>query len=401
MNSIESLRQVAEAITQPPLQHQILHVVQRIAQGDLPFGSEQILNGQLPPDLSFSAGALVALRSVYSDVEKIARRIPEDAIHESERNFRLFNNFLKDVLKLWQPVDEETVILVSPKNGAVSSQLLCRPGEENRWVQPIMDSADLSSRTENPRRMIFALMDILDVHKPLIFLQVALTDGAPHNIQQIVRVEDKVRGAPDTATFYAIDTKGMTGIPLGKDLILYAAQYVAKNFPEIKNFVTLSPVPGFRQWLQDEATQETLLEQGASRYFEHNLETIRSHSLQAPTFEALKRTSTFDDLTRLAAFYTVSSRKDDFRTRVIDGVGHFHLGNGAEAYRLNPAADISERGYSASFCFMMNYRYRPEALSSNSENYRQGIYARSSLVTDVITNVRPLAAIVESQKLGL
>ena len=44
---------------------------------------------------------------------------------------------------------------------------------------------------------------------------------------------------------------GLSGIDLGNSLIKTVVQELMKEFPHLKQFVTLSPIPGFRQWLHD------------------------------------------------------------------------------------------------------------------------------------------------------
>lgn len=43
----------------------------------------------------------------------------------------------------------------------------------------------------------------------------------------------------------------LQGIELGNYLIKRAAQEVQAEFPQVSEFSTLSPIPGFRSWLTD------------------------------------------------------------------------------------------------------------------------------------------------------
>ena len=56
----------------------------------------------------------------------------------------------------------------------------------------------------------------------------------------------------DTAVFYSISStqKGLAGIDLGNFLIKQVAQRVLTQFPNVETLITLSPIPGFRTWLQ-------------------------------------------------------------------------------------------------------------------------------------------------------
>ena len=48
---------------------------------------------------------------------------------------------------------------------------------------------------------------------------------------------------------------GLSGIDLGNSLILQVVNELKKEFPELNDFVTLSPIPGFRKWLESHLKQ--------------------------------------------------------------------------------------------------------------------------------------------------
>lgn len=64
---------------------------------------------------------------------------------------------------------------------------------------------------------------------------------------------------PDTAIFYSISNcqTGLAGISFGNFLIKQVADAVKKEFPGITQFATLSPIPGFRKWLDDVLVRDT------------------------------------------------------------------------------------------------------------------------------------------------
>ena len=69
----------------------------------------------------------------------------------------------------------------------------------------------------------------------------------------------------DTAVFYSISStqKGLAGIDLGNFLIKQVAQRVLTEFPNVQTLITLSPIPGFRNWLHTQVEAErTALCQG-------------------------------------------------------------------------------------------------------------------------------------------
>jgi malonyl-CoA decarboxylase len=91
--------------------------------------------------------------------------------------------------------------------------------------------------------------------EPLVFVQVALVDSISTSIQRILTEEDLSihQGAQkiSCATFYSITTqRGLSGINLGNFLIKRVVRDLKKEFPQIKTFATLSPIPGFRAWLR-------------------------------------------------------------------------------------------------------------------------------------------------------
>lgn len=62
----------------------------------------------------------------------------------------------------------------------------------------------------------------------------------------------------DTAVFYSISStqKGLAGIDLGNFLIKQVAHRVLAEFPNVEMLITLSPIPGFRNWLNTQVEAE-------------------------------------------------------------------------------------------------------------------------------------------------
>src|SRR3954469_3555677 len=59
--------------------------------------------------------------------------------------------------------------------------------------------------------------------------------------------------AADCAMFYSITNcqDGLRGISFGNLLIKQVAEDLKREFPHLRRFATLSPIPGFRRWLQE------------------------------------------------------------------------------------------------------------------------------------------------------
>src|SRR4029453_13300049 len=91
-------------------------------------------------------------------------------------------------------------------------------------------------------------------HEPLIFIEIALTKGMSAAIEPLIALDAPQIDAhtADTAIFYSITNcqTGLRGISFGNLLIKQVAQRLGQEFPRIKTFSTLSPIPGFCAWLQ-------------------------------------------------------------------------------------------------------------------------------------------------------
>ena len=62
----------------------------------------------------------------------------------------------------------------------------------------------------------------------------------------------------NTAVFYSISStqKGLAEINLGNFLIKQVAKLVITEFPSVDTLITLSPIPGFRNWLHTQVEAE-------------------------------------------------------------------------------------------------------------------------------------------------
>src|SRR5712692_8111084 len=89
--------------------------------------------------------------------------------------------------------------------------------------------------------------------EPLIFTELALTHGMSSNAQALLDPESPTvdLSTCNCAIFYSISSchEGLRGVPLGNALIVQVADELARAFPGLETFATLSPVPGFRSWL--------------------------------------------------------------------------------------------------------------------------------------------------------
>ena len=179
-------------------------------------------------------------------------------------------------------------------------------------------------------------------------------------------------GQADTAVFYSINNcqRGLDGISFGNFLIKRVVELLAAEFPKLKTFCTLSPMPGFRTWLTKSmaegqalltAEEETALATAATEAgAPQGLATLLADRACLRQ-EALAR-ALGPMLIRLGARYLLKEAPKGRAGRALDPVAHFHLSNGARVERLNWRADVSENGLRQSCGLMVNYLYDPSSI---------------------------------------
>jgi malonyl-CoA decarboxylase len=239
-------------------------------------------------------------------------------------------------------------------------------------VHEIASWDDLKDRLDSDRRC-FAFFHPRMPEEPLIFVEVALTSGIAGNIQELLDPEAPVLDsqAADTAIFYSISNaqRGLAGISFGNFLIKRVVELLSAEFGNLRRFATLSPIPGFAEWLGEHTVDELLT--AAERKAlpnrdgdQHPLSLARSPHWHGNAYlaKALK-----EPLTRLAARYLLREKRKDGRVR--DPVAHFHLTNGARVEQIDWLGDTSPKGLRESLGLMVNYLYRMDAIEANHEAY--------------------------------
>ena len=225
-------------------------------------------------------------------------------------------------------------------------------------VHEIQGWRDLRRRLEADRRC-FAFFHPALPDEPIIFIEVALTKGMSGQVQPLLDPDSPVvdPASADTAIFYSITNcqKGLRGISFGNFLIKQVAEDLGREFPRVKTFATLSPIPGFRKWLAETAATHAELAELAGALAEADW-------IQ----RAGPETSVRSELMRLCAYYLQHAKHDN---EPADAVARFHLGNGARMERLNWLADSSEAGMARSAGLMVNYVYRLKDVERNHEAY--------------------------------
>jgi malonyl-CoA decarboxylase len=166
----------------------------------------------------------------------------------------------------------------------------------------------------------------------------------------------------DSAMFYSITNcqEGLRGISFGNLLIKQVAEELKREFPHLRTFATLSPIPGFRKWLEHARVRVALGPDGESRLaLLARLEQPGWQTGDVP--EGLQPL-----LMQLCAYYLLQAKQAE---EPLDAVARFHLGNGASLERLNWLGDTSEQGLARSAGLMVNYVYRLDEVERNHERY--------------------------------
>ena len=287
------------------------------------------------------------------------------------------DNDLKDLLKSWFDVGflELKQIKWDQSPAALLEKLIAYEA-----VHAIESWDDLKNRLDSDRRC-FAYFHPRMPNEPLIFVEVALVNGIAGSVQALLDASAPVvdPNHADTAIFYSISNaqKGLAGISFGNFLIKGVVAELAKEFKNLKVFSTLSPIPGFRFWLNKVISQGQLNLLMSSERKALNIAMGRKWGTKG----GLKATLVNNDwctnenlsnalqkpLQRLAAQYLTTIKTND--GRVSDQVAHFHLSNGAIMERLNWMGDTSEKGIKQSAGLMINYLYNLDRIEDNHEAY--------------------------------
>jgi malonyl-CoA decarboxylase len=161
------------------------------------------------------------------------------------------------------------------------------------------------------------------------------------------------------------------------------------EFPKLKTFATLSPIPGLRPWLSKNAAEllgqlneKELSALGREISFEPPTASHVLAAIEQPqVLEALSVKSPLRQfLTRAGAHYLGQAKQGD---QVLDPVARFHLGNGARIERINWFADPSAKGIKQSHGLMVNYLYDLKRLDKNRQLLDKGVAPASGDVEDM------------------
>lgn len=250
-----------------------------------------------------------------------------------------------------------------------------------------IDGWDDLRRRLQPDRRCFAFFHPQLPGEPLIFVEVALLDDVPPAIGPLIEKKSEPLQPKrfKVAAFYSISNcqPGLRGVSLGNFLIKRVAEQLHAEFPSIKTFCTLSPVPGFLQWLDsDPKATAPLLKPPLRASWENARDELKlgSHRMlerldqQWHPWRAAEQ-----EQKAMMALASVYLR--EFSTRPQgDAVAKFHLNNGAKLQRINWAADLSRNGLRQSCGMMVNYLYDLDRVEEYHQRFLDGAVVHSQAV---------------------
>lgn len=258
---------------------------------------------------------------------------------------------------------------------------------QHEAVHEIDGWADLRRRLE-PDRRLYAYFHPVLPDEPLIFVEVALLEDMPVAIAPLL---DRSR-PPDidtkhfkVAAFYSISNcqPGLKGIHLGNFLIKRVAEKLKEEFPKLKTFCTLSPIPSLvrfltvgPKWKPGRFTPKIMSQ------LESDWKELRPVMQRLSTTDEWLSNSGHERLTRLCAAYLLQTAPDELAPS--DPVAKFHLNNGAVLDKLNVGADLSPKGIRQSLGMMENYRYDLDKVEHHHENFSGGIIGTSKRIRDLL-----------------
>ena len=251
----------------------------------------------------------------------------------------LFKNWFNRGFLILRPINWETPAHILEKIIAYEAV-----HEINSWDE-------LRARLAPKDRRCFAFFHPAMQDEPIIFVEVALTSEIPSNIQSVLQ-QDRSILEPEVAkvaVFYSISNcqKGLNGISFGNFLIKQVATDLSFEFKNLKKFVTLSPIPGFRKWIKNKYPK---------------LDVKIEKTKKPDQLSKIK-----DDLLNcLGEYFFKSERSDEMPN---DPVARFHLGNGASLEQINFLGDISSNGINLSGGLMVNYLYDLDNVEQNHEKF--------------------------------
>ena len=284
---------------------------------------------------------------------------------EQDRELAVLDRELESRLSAWFDVGFLELARINWNSPASLLEKLIR----YEAVHEIRGWDDLKNRLDTDRRC-YAFFHPRMPAEPLIFVEVALTDRLADNVLALLDEQAPVFDAAHatTAIFYSISNTqvGLRGVSFGNFLLKRVVDDLRRDYPRLKQFATLSPIPGLAAWVAKNPDALAAAGIGLDR---------DALAAGAWTTDAGQTRALNAGLAKLAARYLVRA-KSARGNLPLDAVARFHLGNGARIERVNPLGDASAKGLRQSFGVMVNYLYDPDDIEANVENFaREGVVA--------------------------
>lgn len=298
-------------------------------------------------------------------------------------NFEVLDSDLRHVFRSWFNRGFLRLERISWQTSALILEKLIR----YESVHEINGWPDLHRRLEADRRC-FAFFHPALGDEPIIYVEVALANEPTGDLGPLLDVNAPVLAVDnaDTAIFYSINNclKGLRNIPFGNFLIKQVVEEISRELPNVKNFVTLSPLPRFALALREKNNKNGFTPDRIARIVAKYAKHLTAaaglcHPVDA-LFRLLERPLQHrgvlsDPLERLALAYLTQAQSDG---KLYDPVALFHLSNGARLERVNVFGNLKPYGLEASFGVTVNYRYIPAELEENHERFVRGGQIRVS-----------------------
>ncbi|MFH1415742.1 MAG: malonyl-CoA decarboxylase family protein [Elusimicrobiota bacterium] len=274
---------------------------------------------------------------------------------------------------------------------------------EKEGVHPAEHFANFEYRLNSPDRLVLSLSHFKLEKSPIVYIEIALSKKVIRDIHEILSPKHQIEDPEKcrTAVFYSVNkcVNGLSGVKLGEKMILKAVEYLHTHYPKLKNFMTLSPVPGFTEYLKKlinndpdltiplnklgsqvlphkdiireidtyfdrKYSKKTTGISGTISHLIHDTSWIadkKARSLVSPLIFGLSRNYLLAEKRHLPNIDTAS-----------DPVENFHLNNGGELRYINVFSNLSEKGIKESLGTMVNYSYTLGNIEKNRELYHNG-----------------------------
>jgi malonyl-CoA decarboxylase len=300
--------------------------------------------------MNMSPNGISTIVSLREDLLKILNE---------NKELKPLDNDLRELFKSWfNPGFLKLAKITWDTKAAVLEKII-----QYERVHKIKDMNELKRRLGEDRRFFSYFHPALD-DEPIIFVQVALTNGLGKSIQEIMKPSSEGAKKYDTATFYSISNcqEGLSRVTLGNFLIKRVVYEIQEELPNIKNFGTLSPIPGFRDWFT--TLDEKIIQNILGKIPYSNVSFLKSTDLKVGDGRIV---SNKHAIIKLVAHYLMNEKNK--KGLPINDVCRFHLGNGAIIDDININANVSEVGLNRSFGVMVNYLYELKNIEKNHEDY--------------------------------